>query len=320
MLSWLLPLESRAELPATSALLDELGVSASEKAQIQSGSLIKHSIKPTSDREITTGIAFAVPIGPSELLADAKKDLFDAVDPTMISYGQVSDPAQPADFAKLVLRPDQLKALRAAEPGDDFQRSTSEIAKFEKLGPDASDEAITQAVREMLAARANAYRKRGLAGTEPYALSSDTQRSPADEIKAATQAAVLLEKYAPETYAYLLDFPKGAPTGAQSAFRWSFFEGHGVPTIVLTHMLMIPDGDAWILAKRQYYVSSGYNAEQEVGSFLPEKNGGTVVVYVNRTSTDQVTGFGGSAKRSIGSSLLASQIEALFEKARERAK
>ena len=84
-------------------------------------------------------------------------------------------------------------------------------------------------------------------------------------------------------------------------------------------MLLVPDGDAWIVAQRQFYVSTGYNTEQAVAAFLPAASG-TLVVYANRTSTDQVTGFGGSAKRSIGSRLLASQLEAIFERARAAGK
>ena len=41
---------------------------------------------------------------------------------------------------------------------------------------------------------------------------------------------------------------------------------------------------------------------------------GTLVLYTNRTSTDQVTGFGGGTKRSIGSKLLDSQLEGLYQK------
>ena len=41
-----------------------------------------------------------------------------------------------------------------------------------------------------------------------------------------------------------------------------------------------------------------------------------MVVYGNRTSTDQVEGWGGGAKRSIGSKLLESQLEALAGKVR----
>jgi hypothetical protein len=42
--------------------------------------------------------------------------------------------------------------------------------------------------------------------------------------------------------------------------------------------------------------------------------GGTLVIYVNRTSTDQVTGFGGSTKRTMGTKVMTSQIKGLFEK------
>ena len=71
--------------------------------------------------------------------------------------------------------------------------------------------------------------------------------------------------------------------------------------------------------QRQFYVSTGYNCEQAILGMLPMQNG-TLVLYANRTSTDQVTGFGGGAKRKIGSKLLASQIEELFEavKAKEK--
>jgi hypothetical protein len=48
--------------------------------------------------------------------------------------------------------------------------------------------------------------------------------------------------------------------------------------------------------------------------------GGTVVVYSNHTSTDQVAGFGGGAKRSIGSKLMASELEGMFTKLQKAAK
>ena len=41
---------------------------------------------------------------------------------------------------------------------------------------------------------------------------------------------------------------------------------------------------------------------------------GTLVVSTNHTSTDQVAGLGGSAKRSIGRQFMASQLEDLFKR------
>ena len=52
-------------------------------------------------------------------------------------------------------------------------------------------------------------------------------------------------------------------------------------------------------------------------AFLPVKEG-TLVVYTNHTSTDQVAGFGGGAKRSIGRKFMAAQLEKSFERSKQR--
>ena len=70
--------------------------------------------------------------------------------------------------------------------------------------------------------------------------------------------------------------------------------------------------------QRQFYVSTGYNAEQAIVGFLPVPDG-TLVVYTNHTSTDQVAGFASGAKRSIGRKFMASQLESLFQKTRAAA-
>jgi hypothetical protein len=173
-------------------------------------------------------------------------------------------------------------------------------------------------VRDMLLARLQAYRQKGLAGIAPYARGGEKTRSPGDDLRSATRTLKLLDKYMPSAYQFLLGYPKGKPAGTEEVFRWSLISAHGDPTLVLTQNVYVPDGDAWIVMQRQFYVSTGYNCEQAVAAFLPVK-GGTAVFYGNRTSTDQVTGFGGGAKRSIGSKVLANQLEDLFEKVRAKA-
>ena len=49
--------------------------------------------------------------------------------------------------------------------------------------------------------------------------------------------------------------------------------------------------------ERHFYISRSHNCLQGIGSALPSEDGGTAVFYATRTSTDQVSGFGGSAKR-----------------------
>lgn len=311
-----------AQVPDANALLAAVGLSPAEIGQVEAGQLVRHSVPPASERELTAGLAFQVPIPPAQLVANSKRDLLDRVDPNMIGFGTIAPPGSPADFAKLTLAPDPAKRAQQyvnAAPGGDLNLSAEEIAAFNQLGSGATPAAVEAQVRSAVLARVQAYASKGLAGIAPYAHAGGQTRSPADELRTATNASKKLEQYVPAAFQYLHTYPNGKPPGTEEVFRWSQFDAHGVPTIALTHALFIPDGEAYVVVQRQYYVSAGYNAEQALAAFLPSK-GGTVVVYANRTSTDQITGFGAGTKRSLGSKVLASQLETMFEKARSAAK
>ena len=91
----------------------------------------------------------------------------------------------------------------------------------------------------------------------------------------------------------------------------------GKATYILTHLMATPDGAAYALARRQYYASTSYNGEQSVAGFLPVSDG-TVGVLASHVFTDQVAGFGGSMKRSIGSSVMARKMREIFEAGRKK--
>ena len=323
-------LPAAAEIPEAAALLTELGLSKAEIDQIEAGTIVRHDVTPASDRELTVGLAFKLPQSPTELVGRMKSDLLDQVDPTVSEFGVIAGASASAsasagsldDFSRLTFKDDadkRAKGFLQAKPGADLNLSAEEIALFQKLGKSAAPSAVEKQLRSLLLARLQSYQTKGLDGIAPYARESGGVRSPADEIRTMIQAAKTLEKYAPAAYQYLLSYPKGKPEGVEESFRWSQFDAHGTPTVALTQMLLIPDGDAWLVSQRQFYVGASYNAEQALAVWLPSK-GGTVMVYANRTSTDQVTGFGGGAKRSIGSKLLASQLESLFSAVRKGAK
>jgi hypothetical protein len=105
------------------------------------------------------------------------------------------------------------------------------------------------------------------------------------------------------------------PAGLAQNFYWSQFRANDADTIALSHVFEGAFDGTEVVVQRHFYVSTGYNAEQAIVGFLavPE---GTLVVYTNHTSTDQVAGFGGGAKRSIGRKFMASQLETLFQKTR----
>ena len=304
-----------AQAPTAAELLADFGVSSDEIARIEGGEFVNHSIDSSNDRELVAAFSFFVAAAPADLVSQTRQGLLDRMDPNVLGFAVVPSAPSLDGFAKLTLQPDaqkQAQSWASAQPGSALNLSSQEIATLSALGSGAPVASVEQAVRSLLLARLQAYQQQGLAGIAPYAR-SDGSRSPADDLRSASRAAQRLQKYVPAAYQMLLDYPSSKAPGAQEAFRWTHEMAHGEPTLSLTHSLFVPDGDAWVAVQRQFYASTGYNCEQAVAGFLPVQ-GGTIVVYTNRTSTDQVTGFGGGAKRAIGSRLLASQLEGIFQK------
>jgi hypothetical protein len=97
------------------------------------------------------------------------------------------------------------------------------------------------------------------------------------------------------------------------AMPWVVYNIDGVPTVALSHRVWASAGNASIMVDRLYYVSNGFNCEQAVGGFLP-LDAGTMVFYSNRTSTDQVAGFGASMKRAIGDHMMENELADSFRK------
>ena len=309
-----------AQARTAASFLTEQGFSQDQIAQVEAGNFVTASIQPSGEREIAAAFAFMVPASPTELVNQLGKGLVDQTDSNTLAFEIISGPPSLATFSKLTLQPDAQSRSQAylnAAPGTDLNLSNEEIAAFQKLGSSASTAAVEQAVRSALLARLKAYQASGLAGAAPYARASGS-RSPADELRTATKASSKrIQEAAPNAYQLLLNYPASKPPGTREAYRWAHYIAHGAPTIALMHSLYVPEGDAWLVAQRQFYVSAGYNAEQAIAGLFPIQKG-TLVFYTNRTSTDQVEGWGGSAKRSIGSKLLALELEALYKKIQKR--
>lgn len=68
--------------------------------------------------------------------------------------------------------------------------------------------------------------------------------------------------------------------------------------------------------ERHFYISRSHNCLQGIGAALPIDDG-AVVLYATRTSSDQVSGFGGAAKRGIGNKIMGGRMAENFERARQ---
>jgi len=299
--------------------LTVMDLSKKEIATAKAGEIITGSADASNERELVATMAFIVEdSAPEELVERGESGLLDKIDEHTIAFAMLPDDPTLEDFAELKLRKEDLEAFARAESGDELNLSEEEIAKVQGLGKDASAEQIEGFVREAMLARVQAYKAKGLEGIPLYDREGAIDRAAGEELMTATIAAKAVKTIAPMTYEVLIGYPKSKPPGTEEAYRWSYIDAHDEPTIVLTHSLYVPEGGSWMVVQRQFYVSRGYNCEQAIAAFVPVTEG-TAVFYINRTSTDQVAGFGGGAKRSIGSKLLASELEALYSKVQDTA-
>jgi hypothetical protein len=309
-------------LPTLDELMAGFDFSKDDVQRVRHGELVKTTTKETSERELAVVMVFLVKAPVQKFLASLKEGPNPRNDPQLQAVTEISAAGAFVDPKTVVLQPGgekETKRYLSAEPGDTLNLSTAEIASFAALKgaaqPQATQPQVEDAVRQMLLARYQAYRSQGLAGIAPYARGKAKQSQPADDLRRATEAAKGLKKYAPAFYDVLMNYPQGAPAELTQHFFCMRYAMSGRPVFALRQHLAMPLGDAYVVADRDFYVSHDYNDTQAVGALLPVDNG-TVVVYLNRTTTDQLGGFGASAKQAIGRSIMAKQISEIFERAR----
>ena len=305
--------------PTLDELATEFGLSADDVQRVRSGELVNTTTKETSDRELAVVMLFLVKAPVQKLVASLKAGPSSRNDPQIQSVTEITTAGAFAAPKSVVLQPGGDKETQRylnAEPGDTLNLSVAEIATFAALkASGAGQPQVEDAVRQLLLARYQAYHDKGLAGIAPYARGEDKASQPADDLRRATQAAKGVKKYAAAFEDVLMNFPQGTPAGLKQRFFCIRYGMDGRPNFALRHRLAMPLDDAYVVADRDFYVSSGYNDTQAVAGLLPVADG-TVVVYVVRTTTDQLGGFGASAKQAIGRGMMAKQIKAIFEKYR----
>ena len=294
--------------------LDALRFPGDTLTRVEAGRFVEVALPTISERDLNVGIAFLVakqsPAALARTVREERRVLH--ADPNVIAYGDFEGEGSLAELTRLRLTPAQLKAFAQAAPGEEINLSLDEIAALHAAGADAH--AIENAVRAVLLARYRAYRAKGLAGIAPYARAGSAT-SASDELAAVNRGARASHLLSPKLYDLLDHYPDDLPPDFTETLFWVQFRAHGEDTVALEHVFQATFEDTAVQVQRQYYVSTGYNAEQAIVGFLPVDDG-TLVIYTNHTSTDQVAGLGGSARRTIGRTLMAGQLQKVFETTR----
>ena len=194
--------------------------------------------------------------------------------------------------------------------GQWFTSDRDVIAFGELKEPVTLDSFPTNAPRTELLRRYEAYHQRGLAGIEPRG-----RARPGEELQTALQEAKLLAKFFPEIYRALRLYPEGQPVDLRHAFFWINQRVENRPTYILAHRSYFVRPDAAFMAERQFYVEHSYNSLFLLAGAMP-MSGGTIMLYSNRTFTDQVAGVGSGLRHSIGRKQMRDEIMKSFEQIR----
>jgi hypothetical protein len=316
-------IEPALAAPTADDVLKSLPISDSQKQDALNGKVVKWTTTEAGERELAVGIIMLMKANPdkvAELFRGAEGyKLIDAV----TAHGKISGKGTEADFANLALNPNGEKEAGRyldAEPGDDLNLDKKEIAAFQALKAQSKDgggsqKAVEALIRKNFLARLKDYQAKGLAGMSPYERAGNEERMSNQEILLSVDANKILAKLYPKFSQVLHNYPSADMTGIEESFFWLNMEIFSRPLLILSHRMLYKDGDGYVAADRHFYTSHEYNSLQAVGGVWP-KGDGSLLVYLYRISTDQVGGFGSSAKHPVSRALMGPYIVELFEKIR----
>lgn len=275
--SVILPLSVMAQSVDGAKVLDGLGATADDIAELESGDIIAYSDEAyeSTPRELAVDAVMLVDTDMAaivEILRDAV-----TVIPTklMIEHSEISSRA---DFSKVAYTEgdiDEVEKLFKLKAGKDFNLSAAEFDLLKsRLGPHrnaSNSEKIavaSDAMREILLGRYKSYRAQGLAGVDTYWRSKRKQIDVGREIKLTTDTFEPFAPEFPEFFNVMENYPSGADC-CEHYFRWLKIKIHKRPAFALAHT-MVQKTDQFILyTERFYYVNNTINSVQVTLSWLP---------------------------------------------------
>lgn len=324
------PLPEAAALPTVDEVLKELHLSDIDRESILQGKIVDWTASEGSDRELALGMAFLVKAKPENLEEMYRQALVLKQVSVITANGTLTGEGTMADLAGVKLQPNGEKESRRylnAEPGDELNLDTKEIAAFQalKAGGDADSvpvQKVEALVRQVLLARYQAYRSKGLPGIAPYERGNGKQRLAGDELLLSTKELTGVAKHLPAFHKFLINYPKGLEKdeakNLEEFFYWLNIDVFGRPMLVLVHRMLYHVGDAALAIERHYYTSHDYNSMLQGIAALPTKDG-TFLFYIGRVSTDQVAGFGSSALHPVSRAITAPYIKDMFREVQTKA-
>lgn len=299
---------SAADLPDSQILIQQLGIQQQDLASLNQGNAISFNVVEDNDKELAAGVAIYLPAAPAKIIGFIKNKGLASIDTMVTAQGTIPAQATLDAFKGFGFKAgdEEAEDFLAATPGSQFNLSTQEFQTLQAKSSSQTDTA-SQAYRNILLQRWQAYRLTGLKGIATYDRGNGTEANPGAELRTATLDSKVLARYFPELYKAWLSYPAAFPAGSDERFFWLNRQVEGRPTAILGHRVIVSTSAGEVILSRQFYVGHSYNSNQLSIACLPYRDG-SLVFYANRNFTDQVAGFGSGLKHSIGRDQMRGEI------------
>lgn len=299
-------------------------VTAKERQQLLAGDIltVTRPEQETNDAGLAVTLGLIVPADLGKALSTLRS-ISASGDPaqriiTREIVGPVSADGTSKAFADVGFaadEADEVKKLLHAKAGKTFNFSQEELGWVREAAAGGGEpaQAAARAMRRVLASRYLAYRRSGLDGLAPYARGGKDVSRPGAELAATTEKMPVVRKRLPEFYNAYRHYPKTGVGGVQNRFFWEKKTIDGRPMFSVRHELVEVRPDYAAIGIRDFYIDNNLDAFQVAIALVPYGSQ-TLVVLVNQTYTEQVSGAKRIVGVHIGRSMVESNTRPLFEK------
>lgn len=183
-------------LPSAAELSQRLGISQQNLSNLNKGEIVSFDVAEGDEKELAAGVVIYLPAAPAKVMGVIKNKNLLSIDGEITSEGTIPSQATADAFKGFAFKSGNEEGAKflAAQPGSEFNLSTEEFRTLHSITSAGADSA-TQAYRNILLQRWQAYQKNGLKGIAPYDRGNGTEANPGGELRFATQDSKILSAY-----------------------------------------------------------------------------------------------------------------------------
>ena len=307
--------------PSFDEVMSLLTLDSSVKQRALAGEIVMINPDDSMEKELSTAVVAVIKRPYDELIDAVKGDRLFQFNKFILDFSQIEGQPDVSKFQELgyiASEAEEVHALIAAEPGEEFNLSAEEFVRFQQLRTETEGlddaaliETVNTVLRTFLAERLRRYQEMGLGGIAAYKRSREDTSSPTEELNAATGAMKNMKRFAPKFLRMLENYPDAHVEEIEHRFYVFKLNIAGRPGFILSHRIYFFGTEFALLVERHIYAPHFYNSLQMVAGVIPHEDS-SMVFYGNRTYTDQVTGIGSDMKQSMGGKQLAEEIKVLL--------